>query len=129
MKKLDFKTKKDLERILIDFMENRNEEIAIKPADKHYRFYISYNRGKYSVGYIQQELQFATVFDLAVYVFAKCDLPLDEFKEVMSKSPKCEESGNNATRGTKTRLKVVTDVDLDIETPRTTNNKRYNKRK
>lgn len=126
MKKLDFRTKKDLEKILIDFMENRNEEIAIKPADKHYRFYISFNRGKYSVGYIQQELQFATVFDLAVYVFAKCDLPLDEVKEVMS--PKCEESSNNATRGTKTRLKVVTDVDVDIETPRT-NNRRYNKRK
>ena len=40
MKKLDFRTKKDLEKILIDFMANRNEEIAIKPADKHYRFYI-----------------------------------------------------------------------------------------
>lgn len=128
MKKLDFRTKKDLEKILIDFMSNRNEEIAIKPADKHYRFYISFNSGKYSVGYIQQELQFATVFDLAVYVFAKCDLPLDEVKEVMSKSPRCEESNNNATRGTKTRLKVVTDVDVDIETPRT-NNRRYNKRK
>lgn len=127
MKKLDYRTKKDLEKILVDFMANRSEEIGIKPVDKFYRFYISYDRGKYSVGYIQQELQFPTIFDVATYIFAKSDMPLDEVQETISKAPKCEESSNNATRATKTRLKVVTDVDVDIETPRT-NNRRSKRR-
>ena len=106
MRNLEFANKKELEQVLVEYMIDNDEDMSIKYSDLYYKFHIMHKRNKYHVTHAKQDFQFNTIFDLANFMFEKCDFKLDEIE-------------------TTTKTTVTVDVDVTTKTKRRTrkNNK------
>lgn len=97
MKNLEFGNKKELEQVLVEYMIDNDEDMNIKYSGLYWRFNIMHKRNKYHVTHAKQDYQFSTIFDLANFMFEKCNFKLDEIE-------------------TTTKTTVTVDVDVDVKT-------------
>lgn len=105
MRNLEFGNKKELEQVLIEYMIDNDEDMSIKYSNLYYKFHIMYKRNKYHVTHAKQDFQFNTIFDLANYIFEKCDFKLDEIETTTKTTVTVDVDVTTKTKAKRTRKK------------------------
>ncbi len=105
MRNLEFANKKELEQVLVEYMIDNDEDMSIKYSDLYYKFHIMHKRNKYHVTHAKQDFQFNTIFDLANYIFEKCDFKLDEIETTTKTTVTVDVDVTTKTKAKRTRKK------------------------